>query len=98
MVEKATFGSTEEKENWLKVVRAELMSSEESGADDDEEDEVFVVRPLPWISSSVGHFLIDDESVKRKSPQARRQMKPRHRGLPSSRPKPAIDGLALVSD
>ena len=61
------------------------MSSEES---DDGED--IEVRPLSWCSDRVTTFLhsLDDNN---KSPQARRQMKTRRVGDPSSRVKPTHD-------
>ena len=64
------------------------MSSEES---DDGED--IEVRPLSWRSDRVTTFLhsLDDKARDNKSPQARRQMKTRRVGDPSSRVKPTHD-------
>ena len=66
------------------------MSSEESGMEDGEE--VNIVKPLPWLSASVAQFksLLDDQIVKEKSPQARRQTKKRKQGSPSTRTRPEI--------
>ena len=71
-----------------------FMSSEES-----EEEDVIEVRPLLWRSDRVTTFLhsLDDKARDKKSPQARRQMKSRQEGAPSSRPQPTHDanGQAL---
>ena len=63
------------KEEWNKVLLAEVMSSEESGP---EEDDVFV-KPLPWRSDIVNKFLaeLDEKNTKWKIPQALRQRKKR---------------------
>ena len=62
----------------------EVMSSDESGEDDG--DEIIVVHPLPWLSAEVVAFKqqLDEQLKKEKSPQARRQMKPRVVGAPST--------------
>ena len=64
----------------------ELMSSEES--ENDNEDDVIVVHPLPWLSEKVENFkqTLDIKIKKDKTPQARRQMKQRIIGTTSSRP------------
>lgn len=64
------------------------MSSEESGFDG--EDEAIVTRPLPWLSATVQQFKrkLDLEIKNSKTPLARRQMKSRVQGQPSSRAKP----------
>ena len=66
----------------------DLMSSEESGEDDDKE--VIIVHPLPWLSDKVASFKaqIDLQVKKDKTPQARRQMKDRVIGSMSTRPRP----------
>ena len=65
------------------------MSSDSSGEDDG--DEVIIVHPLPWISADrqSSKSMLDEEIKKGRSPQARRQMKRRVTGTPSSRPCPA---------
>ena len=75
-----------DREKWKKVFQVSFMSSEES-----ENDDVIEVRPLPWRSDRVTTFLhsLDEKAHKKKSPQARRQMKERREGATSSRPKPA---------
>ena len=72
------------------------MSSDESRNDDDKE--VIISHPLPWLSSNVELFKkkLDEAGLKNKSPQARRQMKERVQGSPSLRPQPA-EGEALPS-
>ena len=93
MLEKGTFESTQQKEDWQKILKLDLISSEES--DLDEGEEVMVTKPLPWRSSNVTRFFgkLDEECRQNKSPQARRQMKPRRSGLPSSRPQPSTEGF-----
>ena len=68
---------------WSKVLINDCMSSEESGDDD-----TLVVRPLPWRSDLVNTFFanLDKKNMEEKSPQARRQLKGRLSGSPSSRP------------
>ena len=63
------------KEKWSKVLLAEVMSSEESGP---EEEDMFV-KPLPWHSDLVNKFLaeLDERSTERKTAQALRQRKKR---------------------
>ena len=76
-----------DKEKWSRVIVSEIMSSEESG---DEDDSPIVVRPLPWRASRVDNFLsqLHKQNKKHKSPQARHQMKTRVIGCMSSRPPP----------
>ena len=93
MLEKATFSTSQEKQDWSQIMKIDVMSSEESGEEGGEE--VIVSRPLPWLSANVTQFFrqLDDEGVKRKSPQAKRQMKTRKCGLPSTRPKPTTEAF-----
>ena len=73
------------------------MSSDESGFDDDN-NEILINHKLPWLSDKVQNFmmLLDQETTKSKSPQAKRQMKKRIDGLPSSRPMPANEGIQPI--
>ena len=59
------------------------MSSEDSGDDD-----TLVVRPLLWRSDLVNTFFdnLDKQNMEEKSSQAKRQLKARLTGAPSSRP------------
>ena len=61
------------------------MSSEESGDDD-----FIVLHRLPWRSDYVTKMFskIDAYVISKKSSQAKRQMKLRRLGVPSTRPKP----------
>lgn len=63
----------------------EYMSSEDSGDDDS-----ITVRPIPWRSNYVNRMFekMDAYCTSKKTPQARRQMKPRGVGIPSTRPVP----------
>lgn len=76
----------ESKQKWLTVMVNDLMSSEESGADD-----TVIIRPLPWRSEYVNKMFenTDKYSKLRKSPQASRQTKKRIVGSPSARPCPS---------
>lgn len=70
---------------WLRVAKREYMSSEESGDDD------FIIQhPLPWRSQYVNKMFtkIDTYVINRKSSQAKRQMKLRKLGMPSTRSPP----------
>jgi len=60
------------------------MSSDDSDCDD-EGKEILVTRPLTWLSDSVQHFkrVLDEEIMKEKNPQSRRQMKGRVEGIRS---------------
>ena len=56
------------KEKWRNIMSAEIMSSEESDGDDD----VIVLKPLPWRSDKVTRFFyrLDEKSFQAKSTQA----------------------------
>ena len=75
----------EQRTKWLAVVKNELISSEES-----DEDDTIIVHPLPWRSEYVNRMFqkIDKYCFSKKSPQAKRQMKKRMTGSPSSREMP----------
>ena len=75
---------------------ADFMSSDESCTEDDQD--ILVTKPLPWQSERVTFFknTLDEAALKQKSPLARRQMKPRRRGMPSSRAKPSGEFPAWV--
>ena len=77
-----------EKEAWRKIMIMDFMSSDESCVE--EGQEVLVSKPLSWQSEQVTHFkqALDDAALEQKSPLAKRQMKPRRKGMPSTRPKP----------
>ena len=87
-----------DKAKWLKVLTAEMMSSDES------EDDKLIVRPLPWRSGKVLHFFQAlDEHVQlhaEKSSPGKRQMKERIVGEPSFHPKPGtgVPSWALEKD
>lgn len=89
MFEAGSYKDEGEKEMWRKIMTMDFMSSDESCIE--EGDEVLVSKPLPWESGKVTHFkqALDDAALQEKSPLAKRQMKPRHRGMHSSRLKPS---------
>ena len=75
----------DQKKKWLAVITNDFMSSEESGSDDEN-----IVHPLAWRSEYVNTMFgkIDAYVERKKSPQARRQMKKRISGAASSHPAP----------
>ena len=72
---------------------SELMSSEESDLDD--EEEVIKIHHLPWRASKVAQMFeqLDMEANKMKTPQLRRQRKRRVIGEDSQRKKPADENI-----
>ena len=93
MAEKGEFSSDEDRKMWMSVLKLEAMSSDESGEDEDEE--ILIIHPIPWLTADVVSFkqALDSEIKKEKSPQANRQTKRRMLGSPSSRPIPDEDTL-----
>ena len=93
MAEKGEFSSAEDRKMWMSVLKLEAMSSDESGEDEDEE--ILIVHPIPWLTADVVSFkqALDSEIKNEKSPQANRQTKRRMLGSPSSRPIPDEDTL-----
>ena len=91
MFEAGSYKDDGEKEAWKKVVTMDFMSSDESCTEEDQD--VLVSKPLPWQSERVAHFkqTLDEAALQQKSPLAKRQMKPRRKGMPSSRPQPCGD-------
>ena len=99
MAAKGHYTTTEEREEWLGVLKMAVMSSDSSGEEDGEE--VIIVHPLSWISDNVKSFKnkLDEQIKNEKSPQARRQMKRRVLGPVSTKPCPAsidLPSWALV--
>ena len=76
MLEKSRL-SDEDKRSWRMVIIPELMSSESSCTDSD--DDTLIKRQLPWRSEKVTEFFLklDSHSKETKSTQAKRQMKAR---------------------
>lgn len=98
MLEVGSYKDNGEKEAWRKVLTMDFMSSDESCIE--EGHEVLVSKPLPWQSECFTHFkqALDEAALEQKSPLAKRQMKPRRRGMPSSRPKPRGEYPSWVFD
>lgn len=98
MAAKGDYKNQEEKDKWFKVMKIEVMSSDESAVE--EGDEVLIAHPLPWLSAEVVAFKqkMDAEIKKEKSPQALRQTKRRVIGSPSTRPCPTqgLPSWALI--
>jgi hypothetical protein len=81
------------KEKWKRIMESEFMSSEESADDEDGED-IIIVKPLCWRADKVTRFFhqLDAKSVANKTPQARRQRKSRViSSYSSDRPQPESD-------
>lgn len=83
------------KDKWMKVFRADVMSSEESSSDT---EEVFV-KPISWRADLVNNWFgeLDQKSMDLKTPQAKRQRKRRiisttlsTRSIPLGLPKWAV--------
>ena len=62
-----------DKEKWRKVMRPDMMTSEESMS----ENEELMIVPLTWRSKMVTTFFrkLDEKSMEKKSSQAKRQRK-----------------------
>ena len=85
------------KEKWSPCLTVDLMSSEESESDYDDENERcgdirfgFIVRPLPWRSDRVTNFVLslDQKFYKNQTKRSQMMMQKREKGLPSDRPQP----------
>ncbi len=86
MLESGDFEAGErDASQWMSIMKLEIMSSDESGMDD--EEEVIIVHALPSLSEAVKDLksLLDQRIVAAKTPQAKRQMKRRMTGISSSR-------------
>ena len=90
---KVKFTVPKDREKWEKVLTLEVMSSEDSGMEEDEE--ILVVRPLPWRSTRVDEMFdeLDKKILSGKSPRSRRQMKRRKVGNSSKRPRCTCDSI-----
>ena len=82
---------TTKKRNLGVRLKIEFVSSDESGCD--EEVDVIITKPLPWLSETVTVFkqALDLAAFQERTPLARRQTKGRRLGARSSRPKPIGD-------
>ena len=71
-----------EREKWLKGFTADFISSEESDMD----DEMIVVKPLPWRSERLTNmfYRLDDKLDSSKTSQARQQKRKRVVGVSNS--------------
>ena len=87
VLEKTTAISEEIKEKFLPCLVPDLISSEESGEEDEGQ---FIVRPLPWRSEKVDNFFatLDHKHEKRQTVRSKKMSYGRKDGLPSDQPKP----------
>ena len=69
-LEKMMFPDAEQQDKWQQVIKVDYMSSKESATD--AEDEVIIVKPLPWRSVHMDQLFwrLDDKTLGEKSPQA----------------------------
>ena len=89
---KMTFTDEQQRDRWQPAMQIDMMSSEESGIEGDEE--VMLIRPLPWRSEQVNRLMkqLDQKVESSRTSQARRQVINRVTSSePSSRPMP-LDG------
>ena len=83
------FSDEKQRERWQCAMRIDMMSSEESGQEGD--NDVIVIKTLPWRSEQVNKLMnqLDKKVDVGRTPQARRQMMPRVvSSEPSLRSKP----------
>ena len=52
---KMTFTDEQQRDRWQPAIQIDMMSSEESGMEGDEE--VMLIRPLPWRSEQVNRLM-----------------------------------------
>ena len=90
------FSEEGQRERWKPAFHVDIMSSEDSATEGDEE--VIMVKTLPWRSDQVNQMMkrLDDKIHSEKSAQAKRQAKRRvaslsasYRSKPESRNFPA---------
>ena len=69
-----TFTDEQQRDHWQPAMQIDMMSSEESGMEGDEE--VMLIRPLPWRSEQVNRLMkqLDQKVESSRTPQARRQV------------------------
>ena len=79
MFEAGSYKDDSEKEKWQSIITMNFMPSDESCTEE---------NPLCVTAFKK---TLDDAALDQKSPLAKRQMKPRRRGMPSARPKPVGD-------
>ena len=92
---KTTALTGEEKKKWDVVMTVEMMSSEESDAGSESEDNGassgFITHPLPWRSDKVSSFFksLDHKAHKGQTRRSKQMTQARVTGFSSQRPKPA---------
>ena len=76
-LEKMNFSDEVQREKWKEALKIDMMSSEESGLEGDED--VIFIKPLQWRSEHIEEFFrrLDQKSASLQSAQARRQKKKR---------------------
>lgn len=84
------FSEESQRERWKSAIHVDLMSSEDSATEGDED--AIMVKTLPWRSDQVNQMMkrLDDKINSDKSTQAKRQAKPRVASISAStRSKPS---------
>ena len=97
---KMVFSDAATRHEWERLLQfSDLMSSDESGKEADED--VIFVHKFPWRSQRAQEMLdhLDDKHIRDKTPLARRQTKKRLSGPTSTRPRPtsSCPSWALVN-
>ena len=86
-----------QKDKWKPCLVLDLMSSEESAAEDSDSDDdhTFTVRPLPWRADKVTSFFtqLDKKYCKGQSKRSAIMTLKRQVGIPSDRTKPSSSDL-----
>ena len=79
-----------DKEKWIKIMKINMMSSEESDSEDPNNDDI-IVKPLEWRSAIVNRFLskLDDQAIRQHKHRVMARTSS-ERGLPKGIPKWAI--------
>ena len=93
---RSTALSTQEKEDAMKILTLEFMSSEEtdsesgSGSEMSTRRKIFMSRPLQWRSPQANNIMLslDRKIVRRRSERAKEMCRIRRTGEPSSRTSP----------
>lgn len=96
----STMLTEEMKEKISQIMRAEHMSSEESGSGGENEGRVLVVRPPPWRSDEAKSTMesLDRKADRRRSERSREMMTKRIVGAESTRPAPEGPEWAIKQD
>lgn len=95
--------STQEKEEAMKILSLDFMSSEETDSESGSGSEqtrrkIFMLRPLQWRSPQANNIMqsLDRKITRRRSERAKEMCHVRRTGVPSSRISPKDPAWAIV--